>query len=171
MSKNSSKILSYQAKLEKKLFFRYLIELNKQPVVFALINEKQKKVYVQASKAPIRSIGALLEQLAKRTSPNRQLRQDVRYLHLKILEHTITPLVDKLKWLDTYKKLGYQVYNTEKLPKYVIKQEITQNYQIKLYLQSGGRRKFFVKLFNSQEETDAFIALHDVYSMLKLITR
>lgn len=168
---NKSKILSYAKVLEKRLFFRYLLHLNQEPGVYALINNKHKKIYIQASPNVTKSLGDVIAQIASRICTNKDVIRDRKYLSIKILEHGDFPFINKLKWIAHYRSLGWEIYNKEVLPTYKVRMQFVHRDVVRTQVQliSGGKKIFPIKNCKSKEEAKEFIASHTVYDMLKML--
>lgn len=166
-----SKILSYQKVIEKRLFFRYLLHLDTEAGVFALINNKHKRIYIQSSASINKYLGNLIATIADKTSTNKELIRDRKYLSIKILELGDFPQINKLKWIAHYRSQGFAIYNQETLPEYKVRTRIIHREVVRTQVQlvSGGKRVFSVKNCATNKEAKEFIATHTVFDMLKLI--
>ena|SRR5271165_4429526 len=166
----NQKILSYQNKLEKRLFFRYLLLANK-PGVYALVNEKEKKVFVQGAKSVVSHICDNAFALAHNLHRCKELRKDRKKLQIKILSYCDNKHkdIEKLKWVHHYQVLGYHIYNTEKLPIYNIEQHITKDFKVLVAIRDRSNKFYEIQKFSSQNEADAFIKLHSLYDLIKLV--
>lgn len=170
MNKNS-KILSYQKILEKRLFFRYLLHINSESGVYALVNVKYKKIYVQGTLNIIKSLGDMISQIATKICTNKDMIRDRKYLSIKILETGDFPFINKLKWLDYYRKEGWTIYNQENLPKYKIRLQVVHRDAVRTQVQliSGGKRVFSIKNCKTKKEAKDFISKHSVFDLLKML--
>lgn len=162
---------TYQKQLEKRLFFRFLLKANKSGV-YALVNEKQKKILVQSASHVMKHLGNNVALLSKKIHPNKQLKKDRRYLSIKLLEQCDSAYkeVCKLKWIEHYRNLGYIIYNTEKLPVYTVRKTIvyanTSSFRMQVQLVSKGKRVVPVKNFLTDTEASEFIKTTTVYDLL-----
>lgn len=172
--KLKTKIKSYQKILEKRLFFQYLVDFNK-PSIIALINEKDKKIYIQSAKHPMVAIASLVRELGHKYHGNIKLRKDVRRLQVKILESFETGRelsIEKAKWMYEYLKLGYQLYNKERLPIYtLIKQvdETEDGFDVTVVVKTAGKRLYPVQTFLNHQEADQFISQVNVFDALRMV--
>lgn len=168
-----SKIDSYKTQFEKRLFFRFLLEYNKAGV-YALINEKHKKIFIQSSSNIINHVGNQVNLLSKRHHFNKLLIKDRKYLNIKLLEYCENRFKDimKLKWIEHYKSLGYTIYNTEKIPVYRVRKAVVMLERglmdMQVQLVSLGKRVSPVASFKTEIEADEFIKNNTVYDMLIL---
>ena len=168
---NKSKILSYQKVLEKRLFFRYLLHVNEEPGVYALINNKQKKIYIQSSSNITKHLGDLISQISIKICTNKEMVRDRKYLSIKILELGDYPAINKLKWIAHYEAEGFIIYNQEKIPQYTPRTRPVHSVVVRTQVQlvSNGRRVQSVKNFPTKKEAEDFIATTTVFDMLKMI--
>lgn len=165
------KINSYKNVFEKKLFYRFLLNASK-PTVWALINEKHRKIYIQGSSSPLEAIGRFINELSHKTSGIKEMKRDREYLRLLILEQFDVSKylkIDKTKWLDHYKDLGFSIYNIENLPKYTVHSGLNYKHNVAVYVRSGGRRTQLIKVFHSYDQAKDFIATTNLYDMLKSV--
>lgn len=173
----NSKTLSYKKTFEKKLFLRYLLMTN-QPAVYALVNEKDKKIFIGCSNDPIKALGAHIAMLANRTHNSRALRKDRNKLKMIILCHCESKYkeIHKLIEIDAAIKRGYTLYNIENLPKYKVRIRLVaqiyagHGYKVKVQLVNKGKRVFNVASFNTRQEAEEWLKLNDnIYDMLKMV--
>jgi|GEM_PF-7113959 hypothetical protein len=164
------KIDSYKKHIEKRFFFRHLLESSK-PSIVALINEKDKKILIHATQSPYQFMGNIAALLSKKQHVNKELRRDRKKLSFKILSQYSTSnegLVNKLERIDYYKSQGYTIYNTEKLPHYKVHVVMTTEYKLQVRLISAGRRVYPIKEFITQKEADEFVSSHTIFDMLRM---
>ena len=164
-----SKINSYEKLFQRRLFLQYIGIMNK-PSVWALINEKHKRVYIGASKEPLSALMSLLGQLySKHRTKMPLLKEDRKWCLFKILETTNELRVSKWEWMDKYIKMGYSLYNIETLPKYTVRLQINIHKKL-IYVQlvSGGGRVKTVGEFKTEDEANEFIAANSIFSMMRL---
>lgn len=164
-----SKILSYKKHIEKRLCLQYLMHLD-SPGIVALVNEKHKKVFVIGSKHVMKALGVVISDLANRTHSNKQLVKDSHRLYIKQLELCDPKHVKtlKLKWIAEFKSNGYEIYNTEALPKYQVRtRKIFSGYEICVV--SSGKRWYSVRSFQSEAEVEEFMKTTTVYDLLMLL--
>lgn len=168
------KINSYKKVFEKKLFFKFLLNTSK-PCVWALVNEKHKMIYIHASSKPHEAIGRTISCLSNNTFSIKDMRRDKQHLKLLILEQFLNSkylVIDKLKWFDHYKKLGYALYNTEKIPSYLVFTKLIGlygRYCMGIFIRSSGRRTYRVTTFFSEHEAEDFLKNTSVYDVLKML--
>lgn len=95
-------------------------------VIFALINEIDKRVYVSYSARFHQRLGTIQSEILGGDWKYKQMIDDQPKLVCKILENQNTKNFVKY-YIDQYKKQGYYIYNgTEKIPlEYKFKMEIT----------------------------------------------
>ncbi len=170
MNKNS-KILSYAKVLEKRLFFRYLLYINKEPGVYALINNKHKKIFIQSSSNITKSLGDIISQIATRICTNKELIRDRKYLSIKILETGDFPSINKLKWISYYRTQNWTIYNKETLPQYKARLQVVHRDVVRTQVQlvSGGKRIFPVKNCKTKAEAKEFLNTYTVFDILKML--
>lgn len=166
-----SKILSYAKVLEKRLFFRYLLHVNESPGVYALINKKHKKIYIQGTSNITKSLGDMIAQIASKICTNKDMIRDRKYLSIKILEAGDFPFINKLKWISYYCAQGWTIYNKENLPQYKARLQIVHRDVVRTQVQlvSGGKRIFPIKNCKTNGEAKEFINNHSVFDMLKML--
>lgn len=168
-----SKINSYKKILEKKLLFKYLLGDLSSPSIYAFVNEKDKKILIQASSEPMASIGRQVSDLGNRIHSNRELKKDRKHLRLIILQTNIVNLkllkIEKLKFIMEYIKDGYTLYNKEKIPTYNIRKYFN-GFNLEVQLISKGKRVISIRdNFKSDSEANKFISENSVISLLRLV--
>lgn len=159
---------SYSKVITKHYFLEYIIETNHSGV-YALINEKHKRVYIQGAKRILSSAMDLLGSIGDNSCPTKELIDDRSNLSLKILEQNINPKhikILKYKWIDKYKTEGYTIYNTEKLPVYNKTIIINEDGLFELLVITGGKRVRSVKTFSDRQSLDKYVESTNVYDML-----
>lgn len=166
-----SKILSYAKVLEKRLFFRYLLYINEEPGVYALLNKKHKKIYIQSSSNITKSLGDIISQIATKICTNKDMLRDRKYLSIKILETGDFPSINKLKWIQFYRNEGWTIYNKEILPQYKARLQVVHRDVVRTQVQlvSGGKRIFPIKNCKTNSEAKEFLNTYSVFDMLKMI--
>lgn len=173
----NSKILSYKKTFEKKLFFKYLL-LTNQPGVYALINEKDKKVYIGCSNAPIVALSKHIAMLANRTHPLKEIKKDRNKLKMSILCSCEGPYKElhKLIEIENAIKRGYELYNIENLPQYKARIRLIHNkypgegYKVVVQLVNKGKRTFDVRQFNNRTEAEIWLNVNgNVFALLRMV--
>lgn len=168
------KIKSYLKTLEKRLFLQFLLDFDK-PGVFALVNEKKKKIYIQSNRHPLTAIASLVKDLNGRYHGNIELRKDVKGLSIKILETFESGgslKIAKLKWFEYYKRQGYAFYNTQKLPVYRWVKRLVEDspevFKLQVGIGTAGKRFYPVREFGSYSEAEAFINSNNILDVIGL---
>lgn len=165
------KSYGYKRILEKKLFFRYLLDdLSTSPCVFALINEKDNLIYIQASRDPFISIAKIASELTNKTFPNKQLRRDRRKLRVMLLQKYETKtqgLYRKQKWMDSFLRKGFTLYNKEPRPIYKVRSVFIDASTLEVQIVSKGKRVRPVRRFTSDLEMRDFVLRNTVWDMLE----
>ena len=167
-----SKILSYEKVIRKGYFLKYLAQANKS-AIYALINERDKRVYVGSAKYPISEAGRVISDIY---SPMRciyqQMKTDKKRLKFLILEYTKQLKIDKWKWMDYYKTLGYSIYNESIMPIYSIRKfNNVSTRKVEVQIVTKGKRVSFVKEFKTNDEADLYIKDTSIFDMLRIAKR
>lgn len=161
---------AYKKQLEKRLFLRYLLDdLGSAPCVWALINERDKRIYIQASLSPLQVIGRNLSDLAGLIHSNKDLIRDKKRLRLAILQRfSERPKAQlyKMTHIDRYTQLGYTIYNKERLPSYKSRIVLRQDGAV-VQVVSKGKRVTDIKVFDSYAKAQEYLMK---YSALFMIT-
>lgn len=153
--------MSYKEDFERKLFFRFLLTAN-TPGVYALINEKDKRILIHSSQNVMKAMGALIAEVANGTHKNKQLVRDRQHLRILLLGTD-----NKLKHMSAYQEQGYSLYNTEKIPRYSTKIVLLQNGLLELRLVTAGKRVYRVKRFKSEIDCEKYLRENDLWALLK----
>lgn len=160
--------------LEKKLFYRALMEAA-IPAIYALINERDKKIYIIATLDLTKSLSAQASQLGRRTHSIKPLKKDKGLVTFKLLETIDAPdaarlsatlHVAKYKWTEHYTTQGYTHYNETQMPCYKARVSYTETYRARVDLVTNGRKVFPVREFKTQAEAEAFIANNSIFDLL-----
>jgi hypothetical protein len=163
------KIDAYRRMSGKRLFLRFLMEADGSGVL-SLVNERDKRVFVLGSRAPIKALGQLMSNLAKKTHPSKQLLKDVKRLFLRFEKQTPHYDTEKLRVMQAYLDQGYTLYNA-KMPSYRPYVDIDLQGILHLSVLTGGRRKRTIRRFATQEELTAYMVGKDVFDLLEEIKR
>jgi len=158
----TSKILSYKKIFEKKLFLRFLSTLQ-CPGTFALVNKKDKKVYVHSSFNVLKSIECSLLKFPAKD----RIRMNIELLGECVIDDI---LIEKYKWMEHYKTLGYTLYNRQTA--YTLRPRVmTDEYNIfvQVELVTAGKRAIPVAKFPTMEKAQAFMDTSPIYDILLLI--
>ncbi len=168
MMKNK-KIQAQQKYLEKRLMFKYLLQLDSAGV-YALINEKDKKILIKSSNSIVKS---MFDAVANIKWHSKELNKDKKKLQLLILTTCDINVkeIEKAKLIEQYRISGYSLYNKEKIPAYRIKKNPNERMKIQVSVVSAGKRVYDVAEFNTDAEASVFIAETNVYDMLKIARR
>lgn len=173
---NKNKTLSYKKVLEKKLFFKYLLLAN-TPSVYALVNHKDKRVFIGTSNDPITALGNHLGKLANRTHPIKKLKQDRNKLQIQLLCSCEPKYKEayKLQQIALFKSQGYTLYNIENIPQYkarirLMREDIVgDGYKVTVQLVNKGRRIFNVKGFDNMSQAEEWLKVNnEIWMLLKM---
>ncbi len=139
--------------------------------MYALINKKHKKIYIQGTPNVTKSLGDMISQIATRICTNKDIIRDRKYLSIKILETGDFPFINKLKWIQHYRDDGWTIYNKESLPQYKARLQIVHIKAVRTQVQlvSGGKRIFPVVNFKTTVEAKEFLNTHSIFDMLKIL--
>lgn len=163
-----SKVFSYTNILSKRLFLQFIGKVN-HSAVWAFVNEKDKKVYIAASKLPITAASGVVSGLYTTHKPRiKEMKKHRHKLAFKILEHCKTLSFSKWEWMDRYQKMGYSLYNTETVPLY--RTEIAMNTKTKtmdVQVITKGKRVYYIKSFLSLQEAEEYVSNTSVFTMLR----
>lgn len=135
--------------------------------VFALYNDKDKKVYIGTSNCCLLAISQLLKNFKDKVVPIRELYQDRKKLEVSILE----TIDDKIQrdvrynyWCDYYRNLGYSLYREHKGTTYTVRLTIenieTEIYRVLVQLVNTRKDKIVVGVFSTVDEAQEFIKLN-----------
>lgn len=161
---------NYLKRFEKNSFFKFYLELTR-PGIYALVNEKDKRVYIQATQDCIGSISRVSKDLSLRHHTNKQLVKDQRKLNIRILELTDEDLEHQrlrlLKWSAQFKEQGYTIYNEKHIPMYKPRIKVTAEYKACVVLETRGRRTVEVSQFDNIAKAEEYILNTPLFDMVK----
>lgn len=144
-------------------------------VVYALVHEGNKKVYISYSKNVVTSLARLLEDVKDKKSIYKHLIDDAPKLEFKVLDYinTTDDSLDislKLDYnIELYKQLGYTLYNDKyKLKKLKVSIEVDESInRIFVRLKSQDRHKsIVVGVFDKMWDAQEFACCFDSMSIV-----
>jgi hypothetical protein len=148
--------------------------LTSVPSVFAIINEKKKKVFIAASSNPHQSLGTIVHSLKNKTHANKELRADLKNLSFSLLESTENAKflqALKFKWRLHFESLGYTLYNVDNVGSYSLKMRVLDIAKVQVGLLSKGKRFLPVQLFDNVWDAKSFIESTSITDALILTFR
>lgn len=143
-----------------KIKLKDLTELN-TPGVYALINNKDKRIFITQSNNILSSVSRNIAQIRDKSHSCRPLLRNLPNLELLVLEHESSPKNRKIRlsyWMTIYKTKGYELYNPSTPVSYKVQARITSDYFVHVLLINKRNDKLVVGVFNTMSEAESFIS-------------
>lgn len=135
------------------------MNLNKKAVVYALVNEKHKRVYVGMTHDFIQSISRHISLLSSNSHGIKEMRRDKKYLNIKLLQYCLQ-VDNSLRdfWVGHYKDLGYTIYNEKAIGSYSYRINIDSKGLVIVQRYTKGKRAYELARFKTYKEATLFLS-------------
>lgn len=148
--------------------------------IYALCNEKTKKVYIGSTSSFLTSINRNLIDIKADNHKYISL-QDYPDLYVVFLEEinsrNMNPKIRVAYWVDHYKNLGYALYRTYPGLRYKVRIDISHDFRfpntdplIYVRLVDRSNKKIVVGIFESMSEANSFVATTYSQSLITTIS-
>lgn len=146
--------------MEKPWFFRASTSLTGS-AVYVLVNERGRKVLVVAAVDFWASLARNINLIARAQHGSKQLVRARNVLKVKVLETGFHPSLCELKkaaYVEQYKKLGYSIYNLERVGSYTVRVGFSFEGRPQVQVVSKGKRVWGGREFSTLEEAEEYVA-------------